>query len=251
VALLAGASPAAASRLGLAMTALQLGIGALNDVVDAPRDAGRKPGKPIPAGLVGHRAGGLIAVVAFALGFLLAATAGPIATGLALVVIAIGLAYDLWLKGTAWSWLPFAVGIPILPIFGWAATTGDLDPIFLVLVSAAIAGGAALAIANSLVDVERDRAAKVSSVAVALGERRAGTITIVLLAAIAAAAVGSAWAFGGDLPMTLIVGSMGCLPVMAATLARSSNAARRELAWRVEATGLGILAVAWIRAVVT
>ena len=34
-----------------------------------------------------------------------------------LVVIAIGLAYDLRLKGTAWSWLPFAVGIPILPVY--------------------------------------------------------------------------------------------------------------------------------------
>ena len=34
------------------MTALQASIGILNDVVDAPRDAGRKPSKPIPAGLV-------------------------------------------------------------------------------------------------------------------------------------------------------------------------------------------------------
>ncbi len=34
------------------MTALQASIGALNDLVDAPRDAGHKPGKPIPAGLV-------------------------------------------------------------------------------------------------------------------------------------------------------------------------------------------------------
>ncbi len=31
------------------MTALQASIGTLNDLVDAPRDAGHKPGKPIPA----------------------------------------------------------------------------------------------------------------------------------------------------------------------------------------------------------
>ena len=37
------------------MTALQVSIGTLNDLVDAPRDAGRKPGKPIPAGLVTPR----------------------------------------------------------------------------------------------------------------------------------------------------------------------------------------------------
>jgi 4-hydroxybenzoate polyprenyltransferase len=52
VAVLAGAEPGPAIRIGLAMTLLQLGIGTLNDVVDAPADAGVKPGKPIPAGLV-------------------------------------------------------------------------------------------------------------------------------------------------------------------------------------------------------
>ncbi len=34
------------------MTLLQFAIGTVNDLVDAPRDAGHKPGKPIPAGLV-------------------------------------------------------------------------------------------------------------------------------------------------------------------------------------------------------
>ena len=46
-----------AVRLGVSMTALQASIGILNDVVDAPRDAGRKPSKPIPAGLVDARRG--------------------------------------------------------------------------------------------------------------------------------------------------------------------------------------------------
>ena len=44
--------PATALRLAVSMTALQVSIGTLNDIVDAPRDAGHKPGKPIPAGLV-------------------------------------------------------------------------------------------------------------------------------------------------------------------------------------------------------
>jgi len=52
VALLAGVESAVAIRLGLSMTALQVSIGALNDLVDAPRDVGRMPPKPIPAGLV-------------------------------------------------------------------------------------------------------------------------------------------------------------------------------------------------------
>ena len=40
------------------------------------------------------------------------------------VVLAIGYGYDLVAKGTAWSWLPFAVGIPILPVYGWLGAAG-------------------------------------------------------------------------------------------------------------------------------
>lgn len=249
MALLAGGEPTTAVRLGLAMTALQLGIGAVNDLIDAPRDAGHKPGKPIPAGLVSRRSAGLIALGAFALGLVLAVPGGPPVVGLAVLVIAIGLAYDLRLKGTAWSWLPFAVGIPILPVFGWVGATGGLVSMFAVLVPAAVAGGAALAIANSLVDVERDRAAGVSSVAIALGEGTARTVGIVLLAGIALAAVVSAAVLGGRLQAAVVVGLVGIAPVLAAILAGPAESARRELAWRAQAIGLGLLAVAWIQAV--
>ena len=107
--------------------------------------------------------------------------------------VAIGLAYDLRLKGTPWSWLPFAAGIPILPVFGWVGATGGLTPMFAVLIPAAVAAGTALAIANSLVDVDRDRAAAVTSVAAALGEGSAQVVAVGLFAAIAIAAASSAW----------------------------------------------------------
>jgi 4-hydroxybenzoate polyprenyltransferase len=249
VAILAGAMPLVGFELGLAMTALQLGVGAINDVVDAPRDAGRKPGKPIPAGLVSRPVGGLIGLAAFGLGLLLSVLVGPLASGLALVVIAIGLSYDLWLKGTSWSWLPFAVGIPMLPVFGWAGATGGLTAWFAVLVPAAVAAGAALAIANSLVDVDRDRAAGVTSVTIALGEGRAQGVGIVLLVAIALAAATSTFAFGGGPAATLIVGLLGCVAPVAAGLSRDRDARRRELAWTAQAIGLGALAVAWIGAI--
>jgi len=122
-----------ATGLGLAMVALQAGIGAANDVVDAPRDAGHKPGKPIPAGLVSQALARRVVVVAFAVGLSLAAlSGGAAAVALAIVGVAIGLAYDFRLKGTAWSWLPFAVGIPVLPVFSWIGATGNLPIAFLV-----------------------------------------------------------------------------------------------------------------------
>src|SRR4029077_17356676 len=131
--------------------------------------AGRKAGKPIPAGLVSSSAARVLAIVCFATGVILATTVS-IPTGLLGVIgSVIGLAYDLRLKGTTWSWLPFAVGIPILPAFGWIGATRTLPAAFAVVIPAAMAAGAALAITNSLVDVERDRAAGRTSVAARLG----------------------------------------------------------------------------------
>ena len=232
------------------MTALQLGIGALNDVVDAPRDAGRKPGKAIPAGLVSTQAARRIATGAFGLGLLLAAPSGALLVVLAAIVIGIGLSYDLWLKGTAWSWLPFAVGIPLLPVFGWVGTTGGLSPLFVVLVPVAIAGGAALAIGNALVDVDRDRAAGGSSVAIALGEGWARAAAIGLFATIAIVATLSAAGLGNGGPTFVAIAALGAVPVVAASLAGPPDPGRREVAWRAEAIGLGLLAIAWIRAMV-
>ena len=91
---------------------------------------------------------------------------------LAVVVLGIGLAYDLFAKGTAASWVPFAVGIPILPVYGWLGATGSLPDLFRLLVPVAAVAGAALAIGNALVDVERDRAAGDRSVALVLGRGR-------------------------------------------------------------------------------
>ncbi len=97
------------------MTLLQFAIGTVNDLVDAPSDAGRKAGKPIPDGLVSPRAARVVAGASGAAGVILATVGGPALVLLALAVLGIGLWYDLAAKGTTLSWLPFAVGIPLLP----------------------------------------------------------------------------------------------------------------------------------------
>ncbi len=189
VAAIAGADLATAVRLGLAMTSLQASIGSLNDVVDAPRDVGRTPAKPIPGGLVSLRAAWLTVAVAAVLGVGLSVPSGAPTTGLAVVVLAIGYAYDLGFKGTAWSWLPFAVGIPLLPVYGWLGTTGELPPAFAVLLPTAVVAGAALAVSNALADIERDVAAGTDSVATRLGAGAAWAVQAILLIAV----VGVAW----------------------------------------------------------
>jgi 4-hydroxybenzoate polyprenyltransferase len=246
VALLAGASTVDALRLGVAMSSLQFGIGATNDLVDAPRDAGHKPGKPIPAGLIGRPTALGVAAAAFVLGLLLSAASGPALAVLALVVIGIGLGYDLVLKGTPWSWVPFAVGIPILPVFGWLGTAGTLPAVFGLLVPVAVAAGAALAIANALADVERDLAAGAASIATALGPRRAWAIQAGLILAIVVVAGVSAAALGASMGQVALVAAAGVVPLAGAALGRGGGAARRERAWQLEAVGIAGLAIAWI-----
>ena len=102
-ALAAGGEPGTAIRLGLSMILLQASVGALNDVIDAPSDAGRKPGKPIPAGLVTPAVARGIAAAAALLGVLLAVPSGAATVALAVGLLGLGYAYDLWFKGTAWS----------------------------------------------------------------------------------------------------------------------------------------------------
>lgn len=231
--------------LGASMTLLQFGIGATNDVIDAPRDAGRKAGKPIPAGLVSSGGARSVAAVSFAGGVGLATLVGPAVAALSLAVIGIGLAYDLLLKGTAWSWLPFAVGIPILPVYGWLGAAGTLPGVFTILLPVAVAGGAALAIANSLVDVERDRAAGAGSIAMSLGIERAWLVGTVLVLGVVAIAVGWAMSTRG-VGAALLVAAAGVVPLAAAGLGLDADPARRERAWQLQAVGLGLLAVVWL-----
>jgi 4-hydroxybenzoate polyprenyltransferase len=246
VALLAGAALEEAVRLGIAMAALQFGIGATNDVVDAPRDTGHKPGKPIPAGVVSPSLATAVAVASFGSGLLLAISFGTPTFTLAAVVIGIGLAYDLALKGTAWSWLPFALGIPILPVFGWLGATGFLPATFALLIPVAVAAGAALAIANALADVERDQAAGVRSIATALGAGRAWALQAGIVAASVAIAVVSAAILGATGGQVLLIGVAGCLPLAGAAIGRGGGPARRERAWQLEAIGIAAVGGAWI-----
>ena len=163
------------------MVSLQVSIGALNDLADEDRDRGRKSGKPIPAGLVGRRTATGLVVAGLVLGLGLAATMGLPALLVALAGVGAGYAYDLRLKATAWAWLPFALGLPLLPVFAWVGVTGRIPAAFLLLVPMAILAGAGLALLNGLVDVDRDRSAGVVTPAVRLGRQRARRLAAGLL----------------------------------------------------------------------
>lgn len=236
--------------LGVSMTALQVSIGALNDLHDAPDDAGRKPGKPIASGLVSVPVARSVTVGGAAVGVGLAALVDGRLAALAVVVLLIGFGYDLVAKGTAWSWLPFAVGIPILPVYGWFGAAGELPDFFAALIPIAMQAGAALAIANARADLERDLAAGTVSVATRLGLDRSWLLHAVLWLATAAVALG--WlVFRGAEPLRTagVVGAAGLIAALV-IWSRDRGVGGRERAWEFEAAAAALALLAWITAVV-
>jgi 4-hydroxybenzoate polyprenyltransferase len=248
IAALAGADPWAAVRLGASMVALQVSIGALNDVLDARADAARKPGKPIPAGMIGEDGGRAVAVAAAAIGLSLATAFGPGTLALAGLGLAIGYAYDLVAKGTAWSWLPFALGTPLLPVFAWFGATGRLPGPFAILLPIAVLAGAGLAIANARADLERDTDAGLVSVALRLGPERSWLVGAALLAVVIAVALGTLWRASPPAPAALaaVGGALAIAAGIGVGGGREPSATRRERAWEIEAVGVALLAAAWL-----
>lgn len=235
--------------LGLSMTCVQFAIGALNDVHDASTDGGRVPPKPIPSGLVPADLARAVVVVAASIGLLIAATFGTSLLVLAGVSLAVGFAYDLGARGTAWSWLPFAIGIPILPVYGWYGATGTLPDWVVALIPAAAFAGAAVAVANARADHERDRSTGVETIATHLGDRGSRAALIATWGAAAAIAIGWLWAAdtapGAILPVVAAFALIG----LGVALGWSGGPDRLEWAWRVQAVGAGLVAVAWLGAI--
>jgi 4-hydroxybenzoate polyprenyltransferase len=228
------------------MVLLQASVGALNDVVDAPRDAGRKPGKPIPAGLVEAPVALLISALAAAAGLLLAVPSGPATLGLAIVLLALGYGYDLLAKGSAWSWVPFALAIPLFPTYGWLGATGTLPPVWPVLLAVAALVGAALAIGNAVVDIERDREAGLASAATVLGHSRAVWLEALLIVAAAAAAMGVLWTRSAIAPWgAAVVAGVG-VALVGARLLAAEPPRTRERGWELQAVGVAMAAIGWL-----
>lgn len=157
LALVAGHPPQAALHIALVVLTGQLGIGWLNDLLDAGRDAraGRRD-KPLAVGAVSADLvrGALVAVTALTvpLSFTLGAAAG----GAHLVLVAAGWAYDLGLKATALSWAPYALAFAALPAVVVLALPGSPAPAgWLVGAAALLAVGAHFL--NVVPDIADDR----------------------------------------------------------------------------------------------
>jgi|GEM_PF-3204924 len=157
--------------IGAVMLLVQFSISALNEWADADLDrrAGRQ--RPIPLGLVSRGVALTVAVVgavgAFALCVL--SNLGSLALLLVGLGTACGWAYDLWLKATPLSFIPFAIAFPLMPF--WIGGLAGRPLMSLVVL---FVGGSPLAsaihLADSIPDRDPDREAGLKTLAVALGK---------------------------------------------------------------------------------
>lgn len=200
------------------MLSAQFSISALNEWADADLDARSGRLRPIPLGLSSRRTAAVLAA-AGAVGALLMSALSGFGLEAFLVVtlgMAAGWAYDVFLKRTPLSFLPFAVGFPLLPVWvGLVAHRPATSLLAIVIGVVPLAIG--IHLADAIPDRDADRASGLETLAVYLGRPAAE------IAAAIAVGIGSSVAivtglrrFGSGFGLLLLV--MAALLYFAFTL---------------------------------
>ncbi|WP_426243319.1 UbiA family prenyltransferase [Nocardioides sp. LHG3406-4] len=175
-----------AGRTALVVAAVltgQLSIGWSNDLIDRERDrrVGRRD-KPLASGELAA------ATVRLACGLSLAATVvlslgcGVGAGLLHLALVAAGWVYNLGVKSTALSWLPYAVAFGGLPVFVALVEPGAGPPPVWVPIAGALLGVGAHLV-NALPDLADDEATGVRGLPHRIGARWTPAVAVAVLAA--------------------------------------------------------------------
>lgn len=230
----------------------QIAIGSLNDYCDRALDAAGDRDKPIVRGLIAPWEAVALAAAASVVVLLTSLPLGPVVFVLALLIEGLGLAYDFHFKGTPISALLFAVYFPLFPLLAWVVF-GRWQPFLLWLLPLGAALGVAMNVANTLPDLEADRAAGMRGLPHLLGYQPglvvAWTTPLVVVAAM--------WALHltgvvpARLPLLLLASAGGILSVLVTVVLyrRNSQPATLRRTFLVQGLGVIVLAGGWIAAV--
>jgi heme o synthase len=161
----------------------QFSVGWANDYVDAPVDrAAGRADKPIPTGAVGQRLVGIAAGAALTADVPLSLSLGWRPGAAHLVAVGWAWMYDVSLKWTAASALPFAVSFGLVPVIVATMLPGHPLPKATIVAAAACLGVAAH-FANTLPDVAADAQTGVRGLPQRLGPRVSTLVTVGLIGA--------------------------------------------------------------------
>lgn len=200
----------------LAVLAGQLSTGWANDARDGERDVrSLRWEKPVVRGWVTTRAlwfaSGAAAVACVPLSFL---AGGWIGGAAHLVAVASASAYNLWLKTTPWSFLPYMVSFGMVAPFLTFGLTPPHPPAVWAVAALSLLGlGAHLA--NGIPDIAADRASDSEGVVGRLGERPSAILALLALLAAAGLLVGHLGLSGSA--STAILAALAIGSVLAAT----------------------------------
>ncbi|SFD09456.1 UbiA family prenyltransferase [Streptomyces aidingensis] len=215
-----GRGAAGTAAVAAAVLAGQLSVGWLNDLVDAGRDArtGRAD-KPVAQGRLSRDAVRTAVAVAAVAAAGLSLLSGPAAAAAHLLALVSAWAYDLGVKATRWSPVPYAVSFGLLPAFVVLGLEGTpLPPWWLVAAGALL--GCAAHVLNVLPDLADDAACGVRGLPHRLGaERGRAAAAVLVLAASALLVLGP--------PGPVAGGRLAVLPVAAVTVGAGLAAGRR------------------------
>lgn len=186
-----GLEPWRLAVLAIVVLVGQFSVGLSNDALDAARDrAVGRTDKPVARGEISSRAVLNAAIACGVLAVLGTVTLGWQATLAHSIFITCGWSYNLWLKRTAASVLPYLVGFGVLPSVVTLSLTPAALPAPWTFATGALLGLAAH-FANALPDLADDRATGIVGLPHRLGERVSGiTIFVALVTASAAATLG-------------------------------------------------------------
>ena len=141
-----------------AMLPVQFCIGVINDVADLHADVLAKPHKPLVRGVVTRSTATVAGIALGAIGLGAAATVNLATLGFDALALSAGLAYDLGMRRTPLSWVPWWGGMAVLPLEGYASIGAVPSKLLVVLpLSGLLAIG--LHFANALPDIDGDRLA--------------------------------------------------------------------------------------------
>jgi len=205
--------PAAAGFVVGAVFSGQLTIGWGNDLVDLPRDrAVGRSDKPLAAGELDRRFVLRCLAVAAVACVVLSLLAGW-RSGLVhlFVGVASGHAYNLGVKATAWSWLPYALAFGTLPsVVTLAGDTPSWAPAWMAATAAALGVGAHFL--NALPDLADDARTGVQGLPHRLGATWSRVLaTLLLVGGSVTAVLGPAGA-----PTTWALAALGLVLVLGA-----------------------------------
>jgi 4-hydroxybenzoate polyprenyltransferase len=238
------------ARMLVVMLSAQSAIGVTNDYFDRDLDAVTKPWKPVAAGLVTPAAALGAAALLIVASAALAGTLGPGSFGLAMLGLACGLAYDARLKRTAFSAVPYMVAIPALPLWVWLTLGEWRDALWWLLPMGALIG-LALHLANTLPDIDGDRAHGVSGLAHRLGARRSMYAGWASFGAALGLSALLAPFLAYDLRVYVPAAAVGtaCLAASVGLYVLRRDAAALQFGFGALGVGAAVLAAGWLAAV--